>query len=390
MSIASRGDAVMMANYPPRPLALVRGEGCWVWDDAGNRYLDLVGGIAVVVLGHGHPAPTRALAEQAAVLGHVSNLYWSEPAVALAERLCSLSGLERAFFCNSGAEANEAAIKLARRHGRGVGGDAKHEIVALEGAFHGRTLGALAATWGEARRAPFAPLPAGFRHVPHDDLDALRAAIGPATAGVLIEPIQGEGGVRVVDGAFLRLARDLCDEHGALLVLDEIQTGVGRTGSWFAFQRTGVEPDVLTLAKALGSGLPIGAVLARDLQHGFEPGDHGTTYGGTPAIAAGALAVLDAIEAEGLLANALAMGDRLASGLRGVPGVGEVRGAGLMLAVELVGGDAAGAALALRERGVIANAVTASALRLVPPLVLDAEQVDLAVAALAGVLAARG
>lgn len=209
MSIADRGSDVMMTNYPPRPLALVRGEGCWVWDDTGKRYLDLVAGIAVVTLGHGHPAPARALAEQAAVLGHVSNLFWSEPAVALAERLCGVSGMERAFFCNSGAEANEAAIKLARRHGREAGGETKFGIVSLEGAFHGRTMGALAATWGESKKAPFEPLPVGFQQVPRNDLDALRAAVGPETAGVLIEPIQGEGGVNVIDDAYLALAREL-------------------------------------------------------------------------------------------------------------------------------------------------------------------------------------
>jgi predicted acetylornithine/succinylornithine family transaminase len=389
MSIAKRGAAVMMTNYPPRPLALVRGEGCWVWDDAGTRYLDLVAGIAVVTLGHAHPAPARALAEQAAVLGHVSNLYWSEPAVALAERLCALSGLQRAFLCNSGAEANEAAIKLARRHGREVGGAGKHELVSLEGAFHGRTMGALAATWGESKKAPFEPLPRGFSQVPRNDIAALRAAVGPTTAGVLIEPIQGEGGVNVIDGAYLQAARELCDAHGALLILDEVQTGIGRTGSWFAFERSGVRPDVITLAKGLACGLPIGAVLSRDLVTGFRPGDHGTTYGGSPAIAAGALATLTAVAEEGLVENAQQMGARLATGLQALPGVSEVRGAGLMLGVELVGGDAAGAMLALRERGILVNAVSETALRLIPPLVIDDAQVELAVGALADVLATR-
>ncbi|MGI9186961.1 MAG: acetylornithine transaminase [Gaiellales bacterium] len=389
MSIARRGDDVMMTNYPPRPLALVRGEGCWVWDDSGNRYLDLVAGIAVVTLGHAHPAPARALAEQAAVLGHVSNLFWSEPAVALAERLCALSGMERAFFCNSGAEANEAAIKLARRHGREVGGEAKHGIVSLEGAFHGRTMGALAATWGASKKAPFEPLPAGFKQVPRDEGEALRAAVGPRTAGVLIEPIQGEGGVNVIDGAYLALARELCDEHDALLIFDEVQTGIGRTGAWFSFLRTDVRPDVITLAKGLASGLPIGAVLSRQLATGFQPGDHGTTYGGSPAIAAGALATIDAVEAEDLIGNAQRMGERLVTGMRALPGVASVRGAGLMVAVELADGDSAGVAAALRERGVLVNAVTASALRLIPPLVIDAAQIDLAVATLGAVLADR-
>ncbi|MGI9116294.1 MAG: acetylornithine transaminase [Gaiellales bacterium] len=389
MTIADRGTDAMMANYPPRPLALVRGDGCWVWDDAGTRYLDLVAGIAVVTLGHGHPAPARALAEQAAVLGHVSNLFWTEPAVALAERLCALSGMRRAFFCNSGAEANEAAIKLMRRHGRGVGGDAKHEIISLTGAFHGRTLGALSATDGEAKRAPFEPLAGGFRRIVANDRDALHQAVGPTTAGVLIEPIQGEGGVNVIDDAFLAAARELCDAHQALLVFDEVQTGIGRTGAWFSYQRSGVTPDAITLAKGMACGLPIGALLSCDLEHGFVPGDHGTTYGGSPAIAAGALATLDAIEAEGLVDNAERMGERLAAGLRALDGVADVRGAGLMLGVELAGGDAAGVAAALRDRGVLVNAVTPTALRLIPPLVIDAEQVDLAIATLQTVLAAR-
>ncbi|MEI6689426.1 MAG: acetylornithine transaminase [Thermoleophilia bacterium] len=386
MSIADRGSDVMMTNYPPRPLALVRGEGCWVWDDTGKRYLDLVAGIAVVTLGHGHPAPARALAEQAAVLGHVSNLFWSEPAVALAERLCGVSGMERAFFCNSGAEANEAAIKLARRHGREAGGETKFGIVSLEGAFHGRTMGALAATWGESKKAPFEPLPVGFQQVPRNDLDALRAAVGPETAGVLIEPIQGEGGVNVIDDAYLALARELCDAHDALLVFDEVQTGIGRTGAWFSFQRSGVRPDVITLAKGLACGLPIGAVLSRQLETGFKPGDHGTTYGGSPAIAAGALATINAVEAEDLIGNAQRMGERLAEGMRALPDVAAVRGVGLMVAVELAHGDAAGVAAALRDRGVLVNAVTESALRLIPPLVIDAEQIDLAIATLAEVL----
>jgi acetylornithine/N-succinyldiaminopimelate aminotransferase len=390
VSIADRGDAVMMTNYPPRPLALVRGDGCWVWDDDGNRYLDLVAGIAVVTLGHGHPAPIAALAEQAAVLGHVSNLYWSEPAVALAERLCALSGLQRAFFCNSGAEANEAAIKLARRHGGTVGGPTKHGIVSLEGAFHGRTMGALAATWGEAKKAPFEPLPTGFRQIPRNDLAALREAVGTDTAAVLIEPIQGEGGVNVMDDAFLTEARTLCDAHDALLILDEVQTGIGRTGAWFAFQRSGVQPDAITLAKGLACGLPIGAVLSRDLSSGFRPGDHGTTYGGSPAIAAGALATLRVVEEDDLIGNAQRMGERLASGLRLVPGVAAVRGAGLMLAVELSAGNAAAVMVGLRTRGVLVNAVSDSALRLIPPLVIDADQVDLAIAAVHAVLQADG
>ena len=389
MSIVDRGSEAMMANYPPRPLAIVRGEGCWLWDENGTRYLDLVAGIAVVTLGHGHPAPVAALAAQSAVLDHVSNLYWSEPAIALAERLNGISGFEQAFFCNSGAEANEAAIKLARRHGHETGGVDKHELVCLEGAFHGRTLGALQATWSPPKKIPFEPLPAGFRHVPRNDIPALRAAVGPQTAGVLIEPIQGEGGVQVVDEAFLVAARELCDQHGALLLFDEVQTGIGRCGAWFAFQRTSVRPDAISLAKGLASGMPIGALLSRRLTTGFQPGDHGTTFGGSPPIAAAALATIGVVERDDLIGNAQRIGALLTTALTAVPGVAEVRGAGLLIAVELVAGDAAGVTVAMREQGVIVNAVSETALRLCPPLVITAEQAALAVEALRTVLVAR-
>jgi len=389
VSIAERGAQAIMPTYPPRALTLVRGEGCWVWDDADRRYLDLVAGLAVVSLGHAHPAPARALLDQAARLGHVSNLYWSEPAVALAERLCALSGLDHVFFCNSGAEANEAAIKLARRHGRELGGAAKHELVCLEGSFHGRTLGALQATWAQPKKLPFEPLPGGFRHVPPNDAAALRAAVGPQTAAVLVEPIQGEGGVYVLDVEYLRLARDLCDEHAALLIFDEVQTGMGRCGTWFAFQQTGVTPDAIALAKGLASGLPIGALVARRLATGFQPGDHATTFGGSAPIAAAALATVDAIEEEGLVANAATIGAYLRQALAALPGVREVRGAGLLIAVELVDGDASQAAADLLERAVLVNAVSATALRICPPLCLSEQQAEAAVAALSAVLLAR-
>ena len=389
MSIADRGTEAMMSNYPPRPLTIVRGEGCWLWDDAGTRYLDLVAGIAVVTLGHGHPEPIAALAAQSAILDHVSNLYWTEPAIALAERLHALSGFGQAFFCNSGAEANEAAIKLARRHGHQTGGPEKHEVVCLEGAFHGRTLGALQATWAQPKKIPFEPLPAGFRHVPRNDIEALRAAVGPQTAGVLIEPIQGEGGVHVIDDAFLQEARTLCDQHNALLLFDEVQTGIGRTGAWFAFQRTGVRPDAVVLAKGLASGMPIGALLSKTLATGFQPGDHGTTFGGSPPIAAAALATIEVVERDDLIGNAERIGEYLSTAFGALAGVADVRGAGLLIAVELASGDAAGAAAALREQGVIVNAVSETALRLCPPLVITQEQAELAVAALEAVLTVR-
>ena len=379
MSLAERSERVILPTYPPRPLALVRGAGCTVWDDEGRAYLDMVAGLAVCSLGHGHPVAAHALAEQAATLGHVSNLYYSEPQVALAERLCALSGFEQAFFCNSGAEAVEAAIKLARR----IGGPGKHEIVCLEGAFHGRTLATLAAGWSAAKREPFQPVPGGFLHVPRNDAEALRAAVSGATAAVLIEPVQGEGGVWPIDDGYLRLARELCDAHGALLLYDEVQAGIGRCGRWFAFELAGVRPDAIALAKGLAGGLPIGALLAHG---GFERGDHATTFGGSPPIAAAALAVLKAIEREQLVENAETMGLRLRELVAALDGVESVRGAGLLLGVELDGTSSATVATALAAAGVLVNAITPTALRLCPPLCLSAHDVERFCAALEAAL----
>jgi len=385
-----RAEAALLPTYPERPLALVRGVGSTVWDEDGTAYLDLVAGLAVCSLGHGHPAAAQALAAQAAVLGHVSNLFYSEPSVTLAERLCALSGHDRAFFCNSGAEAVEAAIKLARRTGRARGGAAKHEIVCVEGAFHGRTLATLAAGWSAAKREPFEPVPAGFRHVPRNDLAALAAAIGPGTCAVLVEPIQGEGGVWPLDTAWLELARELCDRHGALLLYDEVQTGIGRCGAWFCAELGGVRPDATAVAKGLAGGFPIGALLASDTPDGgFERGDHATTFGGSPPIAAAALAVLDAIEREDLVENARAVGERIIERAGGLPGVDHVRGAGLLLGIELVAGNAAEVSEALRARGILVNAITPTALRLVPPLCLSQGEADRFCATFEDVLAAR-
>ena len=387
--LGERGEAAVLPTYGPRPLAFVRGTGTHLWDEDGAEYLDLVAGLAVVSLGHGHPAPGAALARQAEVLGHVSNLYWSAPGIALAERLAALTGLDRSYLCNSGAEAVEAGIKLARRRGRARGGADKHEIVCLEGAFHGRTLGALAATWARRKKDPFEPLPAGFRHVPLNDVAALEAAVGPRTAAVLLEPVQGEGGVHPVDRAFAAAARDLCDRHDALLVVDEVQTGLGRCGAWLATSGLGIEPDAVALAKGLGSGLPIGALVARDVEDGFAPGDHATTFGGSPPIAAAALAVLEAIEVEGLVENAATVGAYLGERLRGLAGVAEVRGRGLLLGVELASGEAPTVARRLQDEAhVLVNAVTPTALRLCPPLCLSHGDADRAVAALGRVLAA--
>jgi predicted acetylornithine/succinylornithine family transaminase len=390
VSLHDRAEAALLPTYPERPLALVRGVGSTVWDEDGTAYLDLVAGLAVCSLGHGHPAAAQALAAQAAVLGHVSNLFYSEPSVTLAERLCALSGHDRAFFCNSGAEAVEAAIKLARRTGRARGGAVKHEIVCVEGAFHGRTLATLAAGWSAAKREPFEPVPAGFRHVPRNDLAALAAAIGPGTCAVLVEPIQGEGGVWPLDTAWLELARELCDRHGALLLYDEVQTGIGRCGAWFCAELGGVRPDATAVAKGLAGGFPIGALLASDTPDGgFERGDHATTFGGSPPIAAAALAVLDAIEREDLVENARAVGERIIERAGGLPGVDHVRGAGLLLGIELVAGNAAEVSEALRARGILVNAITPTALRLVPPLCLSQGEADRFCATFEDVLAAR-
>jgi acetylornithine/N-succinyldiaminopimelate aminotransferase len=390
VSLHDRAEAALLPTYPERPLALVRGVGSTVWDEDGTAYLDLVAGLAVCSLGHGHPAAAQALAAQAAVLGHVSNLFYSEPSITLAERLCALSGHDRAFFCNSGAEAVEAAIKLARRTGRARGGATKHEIVCVEGAFHGRTLATLAAGWSAAKREPFEPVPAGFQHVPRNDLAALAAAIGPGTCAVLVEPIQGEGGVWPIDAAWLELARELCDRHGALLLYDEVQTGIGRCGTWFCAELAGVKPDATAVAKGLAGGFPIGALLASDTPDGgFERGDHATTFGGSPPIAAAALAVLDAIEREGLVENARAVGEHITERASALPGVDHVRGAGLLLGIELVGGNAGEVSEALRARGILVNAITPTALRLVPPLCLSRGEAGRFCATFEDVLATR-
>jgi acetylornithine aminotransferase len=377
---------VMLPTYAAPVLTLVRGEGATVWDDQGRSYVDLVAGIAVNALGHAHPAVVEAVSRQVATLGHTSNLVATEPSLRLAERLLALAGRAgegRVFFANSGAEANEAAFKLARRTGRA-------SVVSAEGGFHGRTMGALALTGQPAKRAPFEPLPGGVTFVPYGDADAVTSAVGPGTAAVLLEPVQGEAGVVVPPAGYLLAAREVTRRHGALLVLDEVQTGIGRTGAWFAHQREpGADPDVVTLAKGLGGGLPIGALLAfgaaADL---VRPGQHGSTFGGNPVSCAAALAVLDTIESEGLLTRATVLGERLRAGISasGHPVVAGVRGAGLMLAVELDRPVAAAAEAAARDAGFLVNAVGPSTIRLVPPLVLSDEQADAFVAALPGVL----
>ncbi|MFF5181096.1 acetylornithine transaminase [Micromonospora sp. NPDC000316] len=384
-SLAQRWTQSMMDNYGTPPLALVSGSGAVVVDDTGREYLDLVGGIAVNALGHAHPAVVAAVSKQVATLGHVSNLYIAEPPVALAELLLALAGRPgRVFFANSGAEANEAAFKLSRRTGR-------THVVAANGGFHGRTMGALALTGQPAKADPFRPLPGDVTHVDYGDVGALEAAVTDATAMVILEPIQGENGVVVPPAGYLAAARRITDRHGALLVLDEVQTGIGRTGHWFAHQAEGVEPDVITLAKGLGGGLPLGATLAfgraADL---LTPGSHGTTFGGNPISCAAALAVVSTIAHEGLLDHVKRVGERLRRGIEalGHPLVSDVRGAGLLLGVVLTEPVAAALAVSLREAGFLTNPVQPGVLRLVPPLILTADQADAFVAALPAALAA--
>jgi len=384
-----RYSGAVMNTFGTPQRVLVRGEGCHVWDADGNRYLDLLAGLAVNLLGHAHPFLTAAITAQLATLGHVSNFFASAPQIALAERLLEIAGApegSRVFLANSGTEANEGAFKLARRTGR-------TGMVAAEGAFHGRTMGALALTHKAAYREPFEPLPGDVVHVPFGDADALRAAVGPGTAAVVLEPIQGEAGALVPPAGYLLQAREIASAAGALLVLDEVQTGVGRTGAWFAHQRPrftaggtrAVRPDVVTLAKGLAGGLPIGAVIAfGDAAALLGPGAHGSTFGGNPVCAAAALATLHVIERDGLRQNAADLGARItaAVGAPVHPLVAGVRGEGLLLGIELRQPVAVAVRDALLDDGIIVNAPGPTALRLAPPLVLSAEQVDQFVEAL--------
>lgn len=381
--LLDRWQQSMMDNYGTPSLALVGGSGAVVVDETGREYVDLLGGIAVNALGHAHPAVVSAVSRQVATLGHVSNLYAAEPPVALAELLLALGGRPgRVLFTNSGAEANEAAFKMSRLTGR-------TQVVATQGGFHGRTMGALALTGQPAKTDPFRPLPGAVTHVEYGDTAALAAAVTDATAMVILEPIQGENGVVVPPAGYLAEARRITAEHGALLVLDEIQTGIGRTGHWFAHQAQGVEPDVVTLAKGLGGGLPLGACLAfgpaADLLH---PGSHGTTFGGNPISCAAALAVLSTIAGTGLLDHVERVGEQLRRGIEMLrhPLVAEVRGAGLLLGIVLTAPVAAVTVGALREAGFLVNAVQPGTVRLAPPLILTAGQAETFLAALPAAL----
>ena len=384
--LQERYAASIMGTYGVPPVALTHGEGCVVWDADGVSYLDLIGGIAVSALGHAHPAIVAAVADQAARLAHTSNLFLHERQVELAERLLSLLRADgRVFFANSGTEANEAALKLARRHG----GPDRPVVVAARNSFHGRTMGALSLTGKDSIREPFAPFGVDTRFVPYGDPSALAAAVGPDTAAVFLEPTLGEGGVVPAPPGYLAAARDACDQAGALLVLDEIQSGIGRTGEWFACQREGVRPDVLTLAKGLGGGLPIGACIGLGpCGAGLARGEHGSTFGGNPVACAAALAVLDTIERDGLLARVTAVGAVLAAGLRAVshPLLAGVRGEGLWLAIVLARPAAPAVEAAARQAGFLVNAVQPDAIRLAPPLILTAGQARSFTAALPGIL----
>jgi acetylornithine/N-succinyldiaminopimelate aminotransferase len=371
----------LMPTYPRPPLSFVRGEGSYLFDSDGRRYLDCLSGLAVTSLGHAHPAVAAALHDQASTLLHVSNLFGTEPGPEVARMLDNLvgDGLPaggQVFFCNSGAEANECALKLARR----FGGRGRHVVVSALGSFHGRTLATLHATGQPAKHEPFEPLPEGFRHVPWDDLDALAAALDASVAGVLLEPVLGEGGVHPASAAYFRGVRRLCDERGVLFIVDEVQTGLARTGRWFGFQHYGVRPDVVTMAKALGNGVPIGACWARaDVAARFEPGDHATTFGGQPLAAASARAVLAVMQAEDAPGRAARAGGRFRERLVALPGVAGVRGLGLLLGVELSGRDAPVVNSALLGAGLVANAVTPTALRLAPSLLISDDEIDEAI-----------
>ena len=386
-ALRQRFEAAMMGNYGVPPLALARGEGSHVWDVDGNRYLDLIAGIAVSALGHAHPAIVSAVHDQVTKIAHTSNLFLHEPGVLLAEKLRGLLHQDaRVFFCNSGTEANEAALKLVRRAQTPKG---RHVFVAADHSFHGRTMGALAVTGKESIRAPFEPFGFEVRWVEYGDADALANAVDDQVAGVILEPTQGEGGVIPAPAGYLAAARRACDAAGALLVLDEIQSGIGRTGSWFAHQAEGVTPDVLTLAKGLGGGLPIGACIGfGEAGSALVAGDHGSTFGGNPIACAAALAVLDTIEKDDLLKNVKAVGETLANGIAAIdhPLLQGVRGSGLWLGAVLTGEQAPQVNTAARQAGFLVNAVQPDVIRVAPPLILTQAEATGFVEALPAIL----
>ena len=389
--IADRASSVLVGNYARQPIALVRGEGCWLYDAEDKRYLDLMGGIATAVLGHANPKLRAALEAQAAKLWHVSNFYTTEPQIRLAERLTANSFAEAIFFCNSGAEANEAALKLARKHHRDHGND-RFEIIAFEGGFHGRTLFTVSATGTPAYWKGFEPLVPGIHHAHWDDLDSVRALLSEKTATIIVEPLQGEGGLRTPDPGFLSGLRELADENGCLLIFDEVQVGMGRTGTLFAYEQEDVVPDIMTLAKALGGGIPIGAMCTtRELAAALVPGTHASTFGGNPLACAVASTVLDELVEGGVLDHAKSIGERLGEGLESIASelgskiVLETRGRGLLRGLALVDSPAA-VIEGCRGRGVLVISAGDNVLRLAPPLIISADEIDHGLAVLREVL----
>jgi acetylornithine/N-succinyldiaminopimelate aminotransferase len=379
--VMGRAKAHLLQNYRTAPVALVRGEGCRVWDADGKRYLDLLGGIATCALGHCHPQVVSALKAQADTLWHVTNLFYSLPQIELAEKLCRASGLERAFFCNSGAEANEALIKLARKAQKAAGQPQRFEIITFDNSFHGRTLATVTATGQTKYQEGFEPLPEGFLHLPYGDIYSVEKAISSRTAAILVEPIQGEGGVRPAPEGFLPALRQLCDKRGLLLMVDEIQTGMGRTGSLFAFQAEGIRPDAFSLAKALGNGIPVGAMLCTEaVGKSLSPGTHGSTFGGNPLATAVANVVFDIIQAPEMLESVRQKGAHLLAGLQKLVSrhrdkATAVRGRGLLLGVDVTQ-EASKVLANARQHGLIAGAAGERTVRFAPPFIATLEELD--------------
>ncbi|MBJ6764297.1 aspartate aminotransferase family protein [Myxococcaceae bacterium JPH2] len=393
-SLIQKAKRHLLQNYKQQPLALVRGQGTRVWDADGRAYLDCIGGIAVCALGHCHPEVTAAAKAQLDTLWHVSNAFYSQPQIDLAALLTEFAGLPRAFFCNSGAEANEALLKLARKVMKDRGTPERFEVISFEKSFHGRTLATVTATGQAKYHAGFEPLPAGFRHVPYGDLEAVRRAVGPSTAAILVEPIQGEGGVRVAPPGFLAELRALCDAHGLLLLVDEIQTGMGRTGKPFAFMHEGIQPDAISVAKALGNGLPIGAMLCKEsLAPSLAPGTHGTTFGGNLVAAAAAQVVVRALREPAMLQSVAEKGEYFLAGARALQArlptgrIQAVRGRGLLMGVDV--GQESGPIIArLRAEGLLVNAAGETTVRFAPPFIITHAELDEALGILERVLAA--
>jgi acetylornithine/N-succinyldiaminopimelate aminotransferase len=378
--LMNTADKVIAKTYKRFPIVITKGKGCSLWDTEGKKYIDFVSGIAVCNLGHAHPKISEALSKQAEILLHVSNLYYTEPQIELASLLTKNSFADRVFFCNSGAEANEAAIKLARKYFKDKGEKERYRIVTMEKSFHGRTMATLSATGQDKIRKGFEPILEGFDYIPFNDIDALQKSIGSSTCAVLLEPIQGEGGVRCPEPDYLKAVRRLCDERGVLLIFDEIQTGMGRTGKLFAYEHFGIEPDIMTLAKALANGLPIGAMLAREeVAEAFGPGTHASTFGGTPIITAASVQVVKVLLEEKLIHHCAKMGEYFKERLSGLKAkhelIVDVRGMGLLLGMKLkIEGDTI--VNSCMEKGFLINCIQGNILRFIPPLIVEKEEID--------------